>query len=726
MASPYEIAIRISMENAVSPILAIIGKDMLGLGIGVKELEKGLNRVGVGLKAAIAGGVGLAAAFAIGKGILDVADKGQELIHQQNLMLNNGIKLNEVLDVTSKAYSDIAKNVPTANSAEILKAYSELRSVVGADAALGITPMTLKTEEILKRVTGKDSSGDGFKLWRSMEMKGIATADPELAKKIIGSMVDDIGGSMGKLSAGDFQQMAKRGGASFRRATPESILGPLAVLASDIGGDGTGTMMSTFYNFMSGANAMSLQQLKTLRAVGLIDESKVKVEKGRVVADAGAIIGSTERLNDIPGWMAFAKPYIDKEAAREAALPANKGKTQEELAGDLEAKIGRNRNVIKAFDMFTDPGFAVQIQKDIDLWRQGLGVDGRYASTLGLAPRTTAPQHLEDPAQAAEAAGSQKSLSQKYADYTAVMEGLQKQWESFMMAVGGPAAKSLIPILQNLTTSFSNMGEWANAHQEGIGQFAKVMEALAVGLAVLGGAALTAGIFALAGPGGVLLALAASMGTLVAVFNNTPIADLVTGLGSAFNGLFSMLRGFVNRVRGLVGLEPLDEYKAQPPPLAPGRDVHSPSTGEWAYTPAATPVIPDGIRAPKPYDPLSSIPRPPIFVPPALAAQYASPGPLPVKIVDMVPTGNVHLGRDVRSPQTGPYAYTPAPAPIVNVAAPQVDTKVDVKVTASLDGIISQLAAKIERMVENSIRIPNSSAGTDGRANHMSPDSYNF
>jgi hypothetical protein len=82
------------------------------------------------------------------------------------------------------------------------------------------------------------------------------------------------------------------------------------------------------------------------------------------------------------------------------------------------------------------------------------------------------------------------------------------------------------------------------------------------------------------------------------------------------------------------------------------------------------------------------------------------------------------IGAPAAKPMTVNVA--PPPAPIVNVAAPTVDTKVDVRVTASLDGIVSQLIAKIEKAVESSIRIPTTSAGVDGRANHMAPDSYNF
>jgi hypothetical protein len=70
------------------------------------------------------------------------------------------------------------------------------------------------------------------------------------------------------------------------------------------------------------------------------------------------------------------------------------------------------------------------------------------------------------------------------------------------------------------------------------------------------------------------------------------------------------------------------------------------------------------------------------------------------------------------------------PPPVVNVAPPAVTVDnqmhADIKASFSLDGVVRELVGKIESAILSSIRIPTSSAGTDGRANHMPPDSYNF
>ena len=114
-------------------------------------------------------------------------------------------------------------------------------------------------------------------------------------------------------------------------------------------------------------------------------------------------------------------------------------------------------------------------------------------------------------------------------------------------------------------------------------------------------------------------------------------------------------------------------------------------------------------------------------------------GTVPVDLADkramfakMNPTSALAPIKPAYDPPTSIRLQAPTvnvpPPPVVNtkveVAASQVDTKVDVKVTARLDGMLYALAAKIEKMVESSLRIPTSTAGTDGRAQHMPPDAY--
>ncbi len=45
MAGIYDVFVKISMTNGVSPVLAIMSKDVLGLGVSVNNLTKAFNQM---------------------------------------------------------------------------------------------------------------------------------------------------------------------------------------------------------------------------------------------------------------------------------------------------------------------------------------------------------------------------------------------------------------------------------------------------------------------------------------------------------------------------------------------------------------------------------------------------------------------------------------------------------------------------------------------------------
>ena len=220
MASPYDIAIRISMENAVSPVLAIIAKDMLGLSMSAKKLEESFAKMGLGMKAML-GAAGIAAVGYEGvKVALDLANHGEKLLHQQNVMLRNGLSFNEVTNLTADAYERITKQVPTAAASDALRTISELRSVLGdTTAAVNAAPFALKLDAIIGNLTGQDTEGAGFSLWRALEMKGLTVSDPQQASKLAETMAEIISASNGKVTADLYQAFAKRAGAAWMTAS---------------------------------------------------------------------------------------------------------------------------------------------------------------------------------------------------------------------------------------------------------------------------------------------------------------------------------------------------------------------------------------------------------------------------------------------------------------------------------------------------------------------------
>ena len=209
-----------------------------------------------------------------------------------------------------------------------------------------------------------------------------------------------------KLTANDFQTLARRGGTAWMNAKPEA-LGPIAVVAADIGASGAGTTLMTLQQLQMGANTLSKQQGEVLEQLGLLDMSKVTrtgFGGGRLQVGAGGIKGSLEHMGDLPGWIKdVVYPAIDKAAhGDEAMIQA------------LIAKLSPNRNAAKLIEMFGSKGFLDQQFKDIGL------------------------------------AGMQEPASVAYEHYISRNpEGVKKkfgeQYESMMQAIGAPIMQAATP-----------------------------------------------------------------------------------------------------------------------------------------------------------------------------------------------------------------------------------------------------------------------------------------
>jgi hypothetical protein len=306
-------------------------------------------------------------------------------------------------------------------------------------------------------------------------------------------------------------------------AKPEA-LGPIAVVAADIGASGAGTTLMTLQQLQMGANTLSKQQGEVLENLGLLDMSKVTrtgFGGGRLQVGAGGIKGSLEHMGDLPGWIKdVVYPAIEKAAhGDEAQMQA------------LIAKLSPNRNAAKLIEMFGSKGFLDQQFKDIGL------------------------------------AGMQHPVDQAYNDYiTRNPEGVKKafadQYESMMQAIGAPVMQAAIPVMKGVTDLFTNIGAWANAHPEGIKLAAQAMAVVGGAMIVLGSAAVV-GAAASMIPGGIVVvaitSIAGVIGTLAAL-NWDAVSGGLEWFGKAMATLGSigwdaLVAGIKNVADGLAWLK---------------------------------------------------------------------------------------------------------------------------------------------------------------------------
>ncbi len=383
---------------------------------------------------------------------------------------------NEILKLQAQYFADVAKAVPTSTVDEYLKTVRELRAVTGPGsaglaAAARMAPNALMMNELLGNEMGTKAGDEFYKLLRSAEMKGIAT-DPTRRDAFVNEAYKYISGFGGKLTANDFQTIARRGGVAWMNARPEAI-GPIAVLGADLGGSQAGTTLMTLQQLQMGATTLSKQQGETLANLGLLDMSKTTATGfggGRLQVQPGGIKGSLEHMGDLPGWI------------REVVYPA----LQKASGGDqavlqsMLAKISPNRNAAKLVQMFGDEGFLDQIAKD-----------------LGIA-------------------GDVRDYRQSYSgDYlknnpVGVKKAFASQYESMMQAIGAPMMQAAIPVMKAVTELFTKIGAWANANPGIITAYGEALAKIGAGLFGAGTLAVITAIGAFLGPaGGIILGFSA-------------------------------------------------------------------------------------------------------------------------------------------------------------------------------------------------------------------------
>ncbi|MDI3561287.1 hypothetical protein [Bradyrhizobium sp. Arg816] len=362
----YRIGVSIALANNVSPVLAVISRDLLGIKAPINQITRAFEA----WKPALLGAVGVIAGAEMIRGLATIAKHGEKILDQQDKLMRAGLTTNEVIGLQASYYERIAKVVPTSTASEFLKTTNELRAVTGStEEAAALAPKAMMVDTLLSNSLGRETHGEYYKLLRSAEMKGIST-DPAKLEQFTDQAFRMITAFGGKLTAEDFQTIARRGGTAFMNAKPESI-GPIGVLGADLGGSAAGTTLQTLQQLQMGATTLTKQQAAVMSQLGLLDMSKA-VQTGfggsRMQLAPGAIKGSLDYVGDLPGWI--------KNVVYPALAKASGG--DEGVLQNLIAKLSPNRNAAKLVEMFGNPKFLEQQKKDLGLAGQIESIPDAY------------------------------------------------------------------------------------------------------------------------------------------------------------------------------------------------------------------------------------------------------------------------------------------------------------------------------------------------------------
>jgi hypothetical protein len=233
-----------------------------------------------------------------------------------------------------------------------------------------------------------------------------------------------------------------------------------------------------------------------------------------------------------------------------------------------------------------------------------------------------------------------QGMSGAVTNFQSAMDGL---WE----ALGLPAAKIGVTILNNLSVAIRNFTQWVGGHPGEAKAMVDVLLGLGAALTILGGAAIVGAIAAMVGGGGLIALLVAGIAGLVSIFLTIqhPIKDLeaaLNGLGGAFTNLLKLLH---------LGAPNLG---AMQPPTASGKPL--PPTPSLPYL--LPPVAND------------TKPKPTLPYLPSAAANDAKP--TKPTLPDLIPPSHAEVPEGAPKSSALPWELPPAP-PAPSAAETQAD-----------------------------------------------------
>lgn len=477
----YRIGVKIAMSNGMSPVLALISRELLGINMSVKKIESGLGR----WKVAMAGAAAAIGGDMLLRGLSKIADHGKEILHQQEQMRVAGMQNKEVVEATAKAW-DTSQKIQVTTAAENLKHLRELRYATGdTEGAMAILNPITKANAILNAVKGgKGGTDQVFELVKALEQKGLATSEKRGEfLSYVNAMTQAVVASGGRVTPQMFQSAFKYGRTAMLGWDEQFISEILPRLIQSMstgkgGGGGSGSggpgnaLMSAFAKVVQGQ--MPKKAAEEFYRMGLSGAPR-------------HIKGSSQSITNIHGADMFLKdPYEWVQQILMPALAAHKITDQFAIIQEISKlfPVRTASQVIAEMGLqgrFREGEQASPFEKDRRLKRAAMGLAG-YEDEAGKDPNT-------------------------------MYKAYESQKKNLADAVGVALLPIKLEVVKALTTMFMQFAKFASANPEAI-------KAIGVALGILGGALLVGGVVALAGAlggiGGAAAAAAAAIGVLVA------------------------------------------------------------------------------------------------------------------------------------------------------------------------------------------------------------------
>jgi hypothetical protein len=508
MSTAYSIGVSIVLANGVSPVLAIIGRDLFGLKTSIAAIENNFS----GWTTALAGfGAVLTGATVLGamaKLVNSTKEYQDELIKIQRLggamgaMAGNG--------QLSKQAFDMAQRVPM-KVEDLLKIPGDLTSILGPEHALEVWEPLARYSWVAKRNNGDHGGGstnDLRDLIRGGEMSGrIYGADGQIDPKKLEQFIDDVtkatAATHGMVNPQTILGMAQQGGPALRGLSEDGFL-TMLVQAQAMGGHRAGTAYLSLWQQLAGGTMLK-RTAQGMQDFGLLKPDEWSSEGGHVSITKEASKRLLELISKDP--LTFAGKINEKLRDQGITDPAEQMQAVMRITGRQTTQRFTAEEVV-AYQ---------QMKAEVERMKQGLSVD--------------ASKGLYD---AKSISGAESAMG--------------AAWHNLVIAMGGPEGEHFASFLNKITGAINGVTAAVNKlSPEQIDTIFQVVAGIGAGLIVLGGILTTALVTTMVGApvliGAAVPAIVAAVGAFVAIK-----WDAITGM---FNSIAAAISSFIDAIAAL-------------------------------------------------------------------------------------------------------------------------------------------------------------------------------
>lgn len=446
--SVYNIAVRMTMTNQVSPILSTIARDLLHIHQHSITAAGGINNIANAVRAlgAVWGGAKVV------EGMAKMLDHGQKLMNIQNQMRNQGwdeVRLAQAMNAAFKTSGEF-QNVGFSTAADMVR---KMYYVLGdKDKAIEALPTMAGVYTSLKGKMMAHGHADPDAVFKealdtvqASELAGRITL-PDVKKFMEMSVVafNASGGLVKPSDLKNYFQMARAAGMNLSDRFVQEVL---PSLISFMGGAKTGTAMMSGFSALIGGR-MTVRARNAWTDLDLVDKDVAK-RMGALTPEGRITRWSPEMLKDSSKYMSdpdlfLRENVIGSMLAKGLITPqmweaVKHGQTRYGIGHFARDRI--TKQLAQLFGDRTAQGMAdnlildyYKLEKDAQIVRNSLGI-----------------------------AGSNKTWQM---DYGMAKDAVATQWERLMEVLATPNMAESTTALRGLASALSGLAGVAKSHPQ--------------------------------------------------------------------------------------------------------------------------------------------------------------------------------------------------------------------------------------------------------------------